>query len=198
MLKAAIAIHEISKKGFIVHVSSGNDGDAGPMSTSSPGVSRGAISIASFDNGELYVPVALTIGEVDYPATNSVAETTHFGPGTVLTDIATVSYPAFILHSNFVVTLIDKKKHVDADTLDVQNDGCTLASMNPESTHSFVGVLLLLVLVVDLLLVVESRTRPGAISCLIYFNMDGVVNTKITGVAQIPGIIMPAGLGGTL
>ncbi|KAJ3014587.1 UNVERIFIED_CONTAM: hypothetical protein HDU68_000216 [Siphonaria sp. JEL0065] len=169
-----IAIHEVSKKGFIVHVSSGNDGDAGPMSTSSPGVSRGAISIASFDNGELYAPVALTIGGIDYPATNSVAETTHFGPGTILTDIVV--------------------NNADADSLDVQSDGCTLASMNPAvkgkhalirwgSTAAGVGC--------GSVARCGNAYKAGAISCLIYFNLDGVVNTKITGVAQIPGIIMP-------
>ncbi|KAJ3249583.1 hypothetical protein HDU78_000110 [Chytriomyces hyalinus] len=101
-----IAAEVIAKKGVMVIASAGNSGAAGIQTTGNPGNSKGAISVASFDN--VVAPYAsITVDGV--PFIYGLGSNAKFVPGQVLD----------VLVNN-----------LDAEDLDIQDDGIGAPKVN--------------------------------------------------------------------
>ncbi|KAJ3076125.1 hypothetical protein HDU98_005544 [Podochytrium sp. JEL0797] len=165
----SIASQNVASKGLIVLAASGNGGIGGAFTTSDPAASSGAISVASFDNGEQYSALSVVVDGSASAASASSAELTHLLKGDVL-DIV--------------------PNDIDADDKNSLLDGCN--GVNPAVNVTGKAVMFRFNTGATGCGSVARCTgayKAGATSCILYHLADSDT-TGALGVPQLPALVI--------
>ncbi|KAI9349220.1 hypothetical protein BDR26DRAFT_853253 [Obelidium mucronatum] len=165
---AAAAAEAVGKRGHFVVASAGNDGSAGMFVSGNPANSKGAISVASFDNAYTIYSKAL-VGEAQY-AYSAAKNNGSIVDGQI-----------------WDVVIND----ITAEDKNILDDGCSVSKETPP-LRNLSGKALLIRWGNPTLGGSAKRCKHavslGAAMCILYGNTPAMVS--ILGVSEIPGIFL--------